>query len=156
MRPLDITDIACAHTYTHHERRCTMMTNPSDLNSFFRDLSAEELRSALATFVPPNRTQAERVAAIESVLNSPNGVTVRAAMGSWISEHIVPASKLVPSAHVRWIPVVRDAMIYVVSHLSSSRLAPKLLEQLFAALSITSPYLWVQEYVRLRRIGRRR
>ena len=107
-----------------------MTNSPLDFNSFFRDLSPKELRAALATFVPPNTTKAERISAIESLLDSPNGLTVRAAMGRWISEHIVPASKLVPAAHVRWIPVVRDAMLYVVSHLSSSRLAPKLLEQL--------------------------
>jgi ubiquinone biosynthesis protein len=107
-----------------------MLNNPSDLDSFLRNLSPKELRSALSAFVPSNLTPAERVAAIESVLNSPDGASVRIAMAHWISEHIVPASKLVPSAHVRWIPVVRDAMLYVVSHLSSNRLAPKLLEQL--------------------------
>src|SRR4051794_8027514 len=106
------------------------MTTSSDLDTFFRDLSPTELRAALATFVPPDATPAQRVAAIESVLDSPTGLSIRAAMGRWISEHIAPASKLVPAAHVRWVPVVRDAMLYVVSHLSSRRLAPKLLEQL--------------------------
>src|SRR4051795_7685256 len=114
---------------TLNETAATMVNNPSDLDSFFRDLSPKELRAALATFVPPNSTYTERVSAIEAVLNSPNGVSVRIAMGRWISEHIVPASKLVPAAHVRWIPVIRDAMLYVVCHLSASRLAPKLLEQ---------------------------
>jgi ubiquinone biosynthesis protein len=107
-----------------------MYKNPSDLDSFLREMSPKELRAALATFVPPDATQTERIAAIELVLNSANGLSVRAAMGRWISEHVVPAGKLVPAAHVRWIPVVRDAMLYVVSHLSSNRLAPKLLEQL--------------------------
>ncbi len=106
------------------------METPSDLNAFFRDLSPKELRSALETFVPPGLTSAQKVAAIETVLNTPTGISVRAAMGHWISEHIVPASKLVPQVHARWVPVVRDAMVFVVSHLSSRRLAPKLLEQL--------------------------
>jgi len=106
------------------------MSMPPDLGTFFRDLSPKELRAALETFVPPDMNASQRVAAIENVLNSPTGISVRAAMGHWISEHVVPASKLVPAAHVRWIPVVRDAMLYVVSHLSANRLAPKLLEQL--------------------------
>lgn len=106
------------------------MSNPADFDTFFRDLSPKELRAALETFVPSGLGSAQKVAAIEAVLNSPSGVSVRAAMGRWISEHIVPASKLVPEVHARWIPVVRDAMLFVVSHLSSRRLAPKLLEQL--------------------------
>jgi ubiquinone biosynthesis protein len=106
------------------------MSHAADLGAFFRGLSPKELRAALETFIPPGLSAAEKVAAIEAVLNSPTGISVRATMGHWISEHMVPASKLVPEAHSRWVPVVRDAMLFVVSNLSSARLAPKLLEQL--------------------------
>jgi ubiquinone biosynthesis protein len=106
------------------------MRPPSELASYLEGLSPAELRAGLASFVPPNAPPAERIAAIESILNGPQGDAVRAAAGRWIADHIVPATRLVPSAHVRWVPVVRDAMLFVVSHLSAGRLAPKLLEQL--------------------------
>lgn len=106
------------------------MTNPPNLDNLFLDLSPKDLRGALENFVPQNLSSADKILAIESVLGSPMGSNVRAAMGRWISDHTVPASKLVPEVHARWVPVVRDAMLYVVLHLSSHRLAPKLLEQL--------------------------
>ncbi len=106
------------------------MSSSAQIDTLFHDLSPGQLRKALETFVPPGLSAAQKVASIETVLNSPVGISVRAAMGRWISEHIVPASKLVPEVHARWVPVVRDAMLFVVSHLSSQRLAPKLLEQL--------------------------
>lgn len=106
------------------------MSEPADLDTFLRDMSPKQLRAALETFVPAGLSEAQKIAAIETVLNGPIGITVRSAMGRWISEHMVPAAKLVPEVHARWIPVVRDAMLFVISHLSSRRLAPKLLEQL--------------------------
>jgi len=106
------------------------MTNPSDLDLFLRGLSPKQLREALAAIVPADATPTASAEAVQEILESLKGFVVRDAMGRWISEHIVPASKLVPAAHARWIPVVRDAMLYVVYHLSASRLAPKLVEQL--------------------------
>ncbi|HKN15531.1 MAG TPA: AarF/UbiB family protein [Candidatus Sulfotelmatobacter sp.] len=51
-------------------------------------------------------------------------------MARWIVDEIVPVDRLVPNTYVKWRPPVRDAMMFVVMHLSPSRLAPKLLEQL--------------------------
>ena len=106
------------------------MNQPAEVDTLFNDLSPRQLRETLESYVPPGLSQAQKVAAIEMVLVSPIGVSVRSAMGRWISEHVVSAAKLVPAVHSRWVPVVRDAMLFVVSHLSASRLAPKLLEQL--------------------------
>ena len=50
-------------------------------------------------------------------------------MAAWIVDGIVPVSRLVPEAYVKWRPPVRDAMMFVVARLSAARLAPKLLEQ---------------------------
>ncbi len=96
----------------------------------YRSLSPRELRAALQMFVPATASHEERVSSIQAELDKPHGFMIREAMAHWISEHIVPASRLVPRAHERWIPVVRDAMVYVVMNLSSARLAPKILEQL--------------------------
>jgi ubiquinone biosynthesis protein len=105
------------------------MTTSFALDSLLGEMSPGELRSALSAFVPSG-TEAERVAAFEGMLNSLGGSMIRSAMARWISQHVVPASRLVPAAHSRWIPVVRDAMVFVVMSLSAARLAPKLLEQL--------------------------
>ena len=68
--------------------------------------------------------------AIEAVLQSPAGQSMRDAMARWIVDGIVPVDSLVPKAYLKWRPPVRDAMMFVVSHLSPARLAPKLLEQI--------------------------
>jgi ubiquinone biosynthesis protein len=51
-------------------------------------------------------------------------------MARWIVDEIVPVGSLVPESYLKWRPPVRDAMMYVVAHLSPERLAPKLLEQI--------------------------
>jgi len=63
-------------------------------------------------------------------LESPMGQAFRAEMGAWIADHLVPVERLVPEAYLAWRPPVRDAMMFVVCHLSDERLAPKLLDQL--------------------------
>jgi ubiquinone biosynthesis protein len=100
------------------------------LETRLRDLSPEQLYAAVAVMAPPNATTAERVAAIEAALRSPEGQALRGAMARWIVEKLVPVEGLVPAAYANWRPPVRDAMMFVVSHLSAGRLAPKLLEQI--------------------------
>ncbi len=90
----------------------------------------EQLRAALATFLPKDATAAEQVKAIEAGLRSPVGQAMRDTMAKWIVDGIVPVERLVPKAYVEWRPPVRDAMTFVVARLSPARLAPKLLEQL--------------------------
>jgi ubiquinone biosynthesis protein len=55
---------------------------------------------------------------------------LRAQLGRWIVERYVPVEVLVPKEYTNWRAPVRDAMMFVVSHLSDARLAPKILEQL--------------------------
>ena len=105
------------------------MLDPSAIAAGFRQLAPEQLRAALESFLPPGST-AERVSAIEAGLRSPAGESVREAMARWIVDEIVPVEGLVPESYLKWRPPVRDAMMYVVAHLSPGRLAPKLLEQI--------------------------
>ena len=93
-------------------------------------LAPEQLRAALANFLPKGATAAEQTRAIEAGLLSPAGQAMRDAMARWIVDSIVPVERLVPKAYVKWRPPVRDAMMFVVARLSPARLAPKLLEQL--------------------------
>lgn len=106
------------------------MLDPSLLEAAFRQLAPEQLRGALAEFLPKDADAAERISFIENGLRSPAGQALREAMARWIVESIVPVDSLVPEAYVKWRPPVRDAMIFVVTRLSAARLAPKLLEQL--------------------------
>ncbi len=92
-------------------------------------LPAEDLRTAVAGWLPKGGTRTDKIAAIESALGSVMGRSLRDAMAAWIVDGIVPVSRLVPEAYVKWRPPVRDAMMFVVARLSAARLAPKLLEQ---------------------------
>src|SRR6202142_3927544 len=102
----------------------------SVLESGQRQFAPEQLRAALANFLPKGATSAEQVRAIEAGLNSALGQSMRETMARWIVDSVVPVTRLVPKAYENWRPPVRDAMMFVVAHLSPARLAPKLVEQL--------------------------
>jgi ubiquinone biosynthesis protein len=93
-------------------------------------LAPEQLLAALGNFLPAGASPKEQISAIETALRSPAGQSVRATMARWIVHEIVPVNQLVPEAYEQWRPPVRDAMMFVVTHLSPARLAPKLLEQI--------------------------
>ena len=95
-----------------------------------RQRAPEQLRAALANFLPKGASTTEKISSIEAGLRSPAGQAMRDTMARWIVDEIVPVEKLVPQAYVAWRPPVRDAMMFVVARLSPARLAPKLLEQL--------------------------
>ena len=106
------------------------MFDAAVIEAGLRQLPPKQLRAALAGFLPQNATADERSRAVEDMLRSPAGQSLRNAMARWIVGEIVPVERLVPEAYVKWRPPVRDAMTFVVAHLSVQRLAPKLLEQL--------------------------
>lgn len=105
------------------------MLDASAIAAGFRQLAPDQLRAALDSFLPKGTTD-ERISAIEAGLRSPAGQSLREAMARWIVDEIVPVDSLVPEAYLKWRPPVRDAMMFVVAHLSAARLAPKLLEQI--------------------------
>lgn len=106
------------------------MLDASVIEAGLRQLPPDQLRTALANFLPQGATAAERISAIQRVLQSPAGESMRDAMARWIVDSIVPVDRLVPAAYLKWRPPVRAAMMFVVSRLSPARLAPKLLEQI--------------------------
>jgi len=105
------------------------MLDASAIAAGFGQLAPDQLRAALENLLPPGST-AERVRVIEGGLHSPVGKSLREAMARWIVDEIVPVESLVPESYLKWRGPVRDAMMYVVAHLSAERLAPKLLEQI--------------------------
>ena len=71
---------------------------------------------------------AERTNVLTAILQSDAGSEFRQEASRWVSQAL-SVKRLVPEVYAKWRPVVRDAMIFFGSHLSTSRLAPKLVEQ---------------------------
>jgi ubiquinone biosynthesis protein len=92
--------------------------------------TSRALRDAVETFLPKDASPQERIALVTAVLRGEHGAALRTFMGEWIVEKAVPVRGLVPDSYQNWRPVVRDAMLFVMNHLSAERLAPKLLEQI--------------------------
>lgn len=97
---------------------------------FLRGLAPDQFQQAFRTLVPQGVPPDEQVAAIQSLLASEAGRAVRSEMGRWIVDHLVPVEHLVPEPYTVWRRPVREAMLFVVNHLSDARLATKLLEQI--------------------------
>jgi ubiquinone biosynthesis protein len=94
-------------------------------------IESEKLQEALDPFLRSYRTTQERVAAIEAGLRGESGRVWREELAKW-TVRMVPVELLVPEAYAQWRPLVRDSMMFVVSRLSPSRLAPKVVEQMEA------------------------
>ena len=73
-------------------------------------------------------TAQERIEAIERVLDGSTGQQFRNEMASWVLQFL-PVEKLVPELYAHWRPLVQEAMRFMLTHLSTRRLAPKLVEQ---------------------------
>jgi ubiquinone biosynthesis protein len=91
-----------------------------------------QLQLALEGFLGGCKTTEERIRAVEAALRSEAGRFWRHELGKW-TVRVVPVELLVPEVYRHWRPLVRDAMRFVVSRLSTSRLAPKVVEQMEAA-----------------------
>jgi ubiquinone biosynthesis protein len=72
---------------------------------------------------------AARTSALATILDSDEGRNFREEASQWIVEAL-SVRHLVPERYAEWRPVVREAMLYFGSHLSTPRLAPKLVEQI--------------------------
>jgi ubiquinone biosynthesis protein len=85
--------------------------------------------SALASFFGGDTSATARTAAVQTALETPAGRMLRDELGSWVIR-LLPAETIVPEIYAAWRPLVRDAMLFMISHLSAARLAPKLVEQI--------------------------
>lgn len=96
------------------------------INEEPRPLSPGEL---VLSLLASGGSKAERIKTIEKVLEASNGRAFRDEMGKWVIQFL-PLEALVPDQYAQWRPLVHDAMLFFASHLSSARLAPKLVEQM--------------------------
>jgi ubiquinone biosynthesis protein len=85
--------------------------------------------SLLASFLGIHTSPTARTAAVKTALQTPAGRMLRDELGSWVIG-LLPAETIVPEIYAAWRPLVRDAMLFMISHLSAARLAPKLVEQI--------------------------
>jgi ubiquinone biosynthesis protein len=81
----------------------------------------------LAVFL--NMPKPERVRVLTAMLDGDAGHQFRRELTQWIVQAL-NVERLVPQAYAEWRPVVREAMLFFGSHLSTPRLVPKVIEQL--------------------------
>jgi len=105
------------------------MLDASVIAGSFTQLVPGRWRAALENFLPRG-SSAERINTVEAALRSPVGQPLRDATARWIVDEIVPVKQIVPESYLKWRTPVREAMTYVVAHLSPQRLAPKIIEQI--------------------------
>ena len=84
--------------------------------------------SLLASLLGSHTSRAARAAVVENALKSPAGPMLRDELGRAVIQ-LLPAEAVVPEIYAAWRPLVRDSMLFMISHLSAPRLAPKLVEQ---------------------------
>ncbi len=113
------------------------MADISAIIASFGQRAPDQLRAAVERLLPKGSTPA-RISTIETALRSPIGESLREAMARWIVDEVVPVESLVPESYLKWRAPVREAMMYVVAHLSAPRLAPKLLEQIELPIDTTA------------------
>ncbi|MGC2108212.1 MAG: AarF/UbiB family protein [Candidatus Korobacteraceae bacterium] len=63
------------------------------------------------------------------MLEGAAGSEFRQEASRWVAQAL-SVNRLVPEVYAEWRPLVRDAMVFFGSHLSTARLAPKLVEQI--------------------------
>jgi len=88
-------------------------------------LSVADPRVAFFLSMP----KTERVRVLTAMLEGDAGHGFRRELTRWLVQ-VLSVERLVPQAYVEWRPVVREAMLFFGSHLSTPRLVPKLIEQL--------------------------
>ena len=89
----------------------------------------EQLHQALEPFLRGHPTTETRITAVGAALSGEGGKVWRDELAKWTVQ-VVPVELLVPETYAQWRPLVRDSMVFVVSRLSPSRLAPKVVEQI--------------------------
>jgi len=84
---------------------------------------------SVALLLSPKSSFSERAQTMEALLRSEAGQRLRNELGTWIVR-LLRVDYLVPQSYAKWRPLVADCMLFMSSHLSDARLAPKLVEQM--------------------------
>jgi len=95
------------------------------------------LDQSLYPFLAGPASTADKISAVQTALQGAEGKFWRENLGKWAAR-MVPVELLVPEVHREWRPLVREAILFVVSKLSPARLAPKIVEQMELAPEISA------------------
>lgn len=93
------------------------------------------LQQDLTFFLMGSAPTAEKISAAQAALEGPDGKFWREQLGQW-GARVVPVELLVPEVHKDWRPIVREAILFVVTRLAAHRLAPKIVEQLELGIGV--------------------
>jgi ubiquinone biosynthesis protein len=108
-------------------------------------IGSDSLQQALQPFLSGYATPAEKIEVVQAALEGEQGKYWREELGKW-TVRMVPVELLVPEVHRDWRPLVREAVLFVVSKLAASRLAPKIVEQMGLAPD-TSPEVRLLRFI---------
>ncbi len=100
-------------------------TNPRPSGDLVAHMLRLDPRASFFLHLPT----ADRIHALTAILDGPSGTHFRNQASRLITEALC-VKRLVPEAYAEWRPLVRDAMLYFGSHLSTARLAPKIVQQI--------------------------
>jgi ubiquinone biosynthesis protein len=104
-------------------RDVTMLTTADN------ELPDFPLQPLLFSLLFQNAGTEHKIAAVQSILEGHTGYNFRQQITKWVLQFL-PVDQLVPETYAHWRPLVRDAMSFMLSRLSTPRLAPKLVEQI--------------------------
>ena len=90
------------------------MLAPFPLEILSQFAAEDSLQSILSREIP----LPARIAAIQKLLDGPARELLRAQLGRWVVQFL-PVEDLVPSIYMEWRPLVHDAMVFMLSHLST-------------------------------------
>ena len=116
------------HAVQQAERQATQVAEIGTVENRIK-IDNQSLQQALEPFLGAYTSTTEKINAVEVALGSEDGKFWRQELGKW-TIRMVPVERLVPKVHEEWRPLVREAILFVVSRLSASRLAPKIVEQM--------------------------
>ena len=101
-----------------------------------RSTSGLPLHQDLTSLLLGPTAPVEKIRAAQSALEGPDGKFWREQLGQWAAR-MVPVELLVPEVHKDWRPIVREAILFVISRLAPHRLAPKIVEQLGLGVGVS-------------------
>jgi len=87
------------------------------------------LQDSLIPFLAGPASSTQKIRAVQTALEGAEDRFWRKELGKWAAR-MVPVELLVPEVHRDWRPLVHESILFVVSKLAASRLAPKIVEQM--------------------------
>lgn len=92
----------------------------------------QQASALLALMLSKDVAAGEMEAAMQKIMGDVDWASRAEQLGALVSE-MLPIEQLVPDCYADWRPIVRDAIYFISARLSSTRLIPKIIQQLMLA-----------------------